>query len=180
LVSLQTLLAPAQPGDWLLIQNECNGLEHVFQLAENQQLNIAFNPAPMTPAVVQLPLQQCSLLFVNQVEAAQLTGYDDESQIVKALAEHYPQTTVVLTLGSKGAMLINGSSTITVDAPTVNVVDTTGAGDTFVGYYLASVIAGHSAQDALRTACIAGALAVTVAGATPSIPDKSAVAQFNH
>lgn len=179
LAAIQTLLEPAQPGDWLLIQNECSALEHVFQIAKNQQLNIAFNPAPMTPAVAQLPLHDCRLLFVNQVEAAQLTGADDESQVVKALADRFPDTTIVLTLGAKGAMLINGDSTITVAAPKVDVVDTTGAGDTFVGYYLASIIAGHSAEDALNTACAAGALAVTVAGATPSIPDKSAVAQFN-
>jgi len=178
LAALQKLLEPAKPGDWLLIQNECSGLEHVFQIAQNRQLNIAFNPAPMTPAVAQLPLQQCKLLFVNEVEAAQLTGKQEQAHIIEALAERYPETTIVLTLGSKGASLIDGTSTTTVAAPTVDVVDTTGAGDTFVGYYLASVIAGQSAEEALQTACAAGALAVTVAGATPSIPDQATVARF--
>jgi len=62
-----------------------------------------------------------------------------------------------------------------VESPKVNVVDSTGAGDTFVGYFLSGIIEQLEPSMALHRACIAGALAVTVAGATPGIPTRQAV-----
>lgn len=185
--SLVKLLATSAPGDWLLLQNECNALDHVFAIAKDKQLNIAFNPAPMHSSVAQLPLAQCKILILNEVEAQQLAEAigainntttnqaDSDAAIHLVLKTHYPECMIVLTLGSKGAILLYGDDVIRVSAPSVDVVDSTGAGDTFVGYFLAELIEELSPEVCLQRACAAGALAVTVAGATPGIPNRSAV-----
>ncbi len=182
---IETLFESAKSGDWLLLQNECNSLEHVFDLAERKKLNIAFNPAPMDKAASELPLERCQVLILNEVEAAQLAidpsqtvDGTDHAALAVALQARFPNVIIALTLGSNGATLLHDGQRTSVSSAKVDVVDTTGAGDTFVGYFLAGIINGLSTSDALERACSAGALAVTVAGATPGIPTLKAVNKF--
>jgi len=171
-------LETAQPGDWLLMQNECNALEHAFALAARLQLSIAFNPAPMTPELAMLPLEQCAVLIVNETEAAALAGNDDPEAAIVILGRRYPDTRLVLTLGSRGAMFQRGRQQHRTGAVKVAAIDTTGAGDTFVGYYLASLIQGLDDESAVQRACAAAALSVTRSGATPSIPTNAELDMF--
>lgn len=179
--TVASLLKDARAGDWLLLQNECNALDVVFDIAEKKQLNIAFNPAPMSAAVSRLPLERCKILILNEVEAVQLAGGDgaagaaEDTQLITDLQQRFPDVIIALTLGSKGATLLQNGQSIHFSAPVVDVVDTTGAGDTFVGYFLAGIIEGLPATQSLQRACVAGSLAVTVAGATPGIPTLQAV-----
>lgn len=183
--TLEHLLQDASPGDWLLLQNECNALKEVFNVAEKKQLHIAFNPAPMNPSIGELPLARCDVLILNEVEAAQLVGHSDakrtlsDEQIITTLQQKFPDVIVALTLGGKGATLLHNQTVFSVKALAVDVVDSTGAGDTFVGYFLAGIISGLSAEASLERACVAGALAVTVAGATPGIPELRAVNELS-
>lgn len=167
---LNTALSDAQPGDWLLMQNECNATDIAFQTAVDKGLHIAFNPAPMTPQVLQLPIHQCAVLIVNETEARMLGDDNNLNTALDKLAQQCPDTKIVLTLGAKGAQLRHGETSRSVAAYAVNAVDTTGAGDTFVGYYLASLTTGHDDQSAAQRACAAAALSVQQQGATPSIP----------
>jgi len=176
--TLETMFREASAGDWLLLQNECNALEEVFAIAEQKKLNIAFNPAPMSASASELPLERCKVLILNEVEAAQLSGTSPQgvnAQLEQSLMDRFPAVTIALTLGGKGATLLHNKQSVSVSAPEVDVVDSTGAGDTFVGYFLAGVINGLSNSQALERACAAGSLAVTVAGATPGIPESQAV-----
>jgi ribokinase len=118
------------------------------------------------------------VLIVNETEAAALAGSDDADEALVILASRYPDTRLVLTLGARGALLQHAGRQIRQAAVPVKVVDTTGAGDTFVGYFLAGLMQGMADSAALRRACRAAALAVTVAGATPGIPTASAVDRF--
>jgi len=185
--SLASLLQNARSGDWLLLQNECNALADAFAIAQEKQMNIAFNPAPMSESIASLPLDQCQVLIVNEVEAlqlAKLTGVDKgghteaNAALLEALQNHFPNSLIVLTLGSKGAMLVQRGQHIQVDAAQVDVVDSTGAGDTFVGYFLSGLIDNLEPDQALARACAAGAIAVTTAGATPGIPSRATVDAF--
>ena len=168
--SLEKSLEAAVEGDWLLIQNECNNVSVAIEIAARQGLSVAFNPAPMTTEINALPLERCAVLIVNETEAAALAGTEDLDRALDVLSKRLPDTRLVLTLGSKGAVLQHGSQQFSAQALNVEVVDTTGAGDTFVGYFLAALIDGLGDQSALQRACAAAALAVTKAGATPSIP----------
>lgn len=177
---LARILDLAEAGDWLLMQNECNALDSAFSLAESHGMRIAFNPAPMTMEVMHLPLERCELLIVNETEAAALAGDDDLEAAIVTLGKRFPDTRLVLTLGSKGAMLQCGARQYTANAKKVVAVDTTGAGDTFVGYYLASLMSGLDDESALQRSCAAGALSVTKNGATPSIPSAAELDLFLH
>lgn len=183
--TLEELLNDARPGDWLLLQNECNALQEVFAIAQKKQLHIAFNPAPMSPSVRELPLELCRVLILNEVEAAQLVGPAMENavaadaQLITTLQQRYPDVIIALTLGGKGATLLENEKVTNVSAPVVDVVDSTGAGDTFVGYFLGGIISGLSCEASLERACAAGALAVTVAGATPGIPELQEVNELS-
>ena len=176
---IEASLASAQPGDWLLMQNECNGLELAMDIAKRKQMLIAFNPAPMSEQVQTLPLDDCAVLIVNEIEAAQLSGINDEAEAAAALLKRFPGVQLVLTEGSKGATWLYQGQREFVAAHKVDVVDTTAAGDTFVGYFLAALDRhNNDALAALQTASAASAIAVTKLGASTSIPVIQAVKHF--
>lgn len=177
----QALVDAAAPGDWLLLQNECNGLAQLLALAAERQIRVAFNPAPMTDAVGELPLSACRLLFVNRTEAAGLAGLPVDSPpdaLLDALASRLPDCELVLTLGAEGAWYQGGGERRHQPALKVSAVDTTGAGDTFIGYYLAALQRGGPVAECLAQATVAAALAVQRPGAAAGIPTADEVARF--
>ncbi len=175
---LDAAISSTQSGDWLLVQNECNGLSHLMTQAAAHGLNIAFNPAPMTDEVLTLPLQRCRLLFVNRGEAARLAELPETTAaeaLLDALAYRLPGTETVLTLGDEGAWHQQGGERHYQPALPVTAVDTTAAGDTFIGYYLAAVQDGSSMADCLYRATVAAGLSVQRHGAADSIPFRDQV-----
>jgi ribokinase len=172
-------LDAATTNDVLLMQNECNGLEQAMRIAKDKQMKVAFNPAPMAANVENLDLEICDVLILNEIEAAQLSGAGTEDSAAAVLLERFPNVQLVLTQGSRGASWYYQGQREFVAATKVDVVDTTAAGDTFVGYFLAAMDSNDGdAVSALHKACVASALAVTVEGASSSIPDKLSVEQF--
>ena len=160
------------PGDILLLQNEINGLDHIIRRAARRGLRILFNPAPMEDAVKDLPLELLDTLIVNEGEGKALAGDMD------ALKAAYPNQKILLTQGSRGASLWTGSEVIFQPAFPVKAVDTTAAGDCFLGYYAAALAEDLPYADALRLAAAASALAVQRPGAAPSIPIRSEVEAY--
>lgn len=176
--SIDALLSKSQPGNGLLLQNECNALIHLLRKAHEQALEIFFNPAPMSGEVATLPLEVCQLLFVNRGEAAALANLPEESPpqaLLDALGTRLPNTELVLTLGSDGACYRSAKHQLRLPAHCVATLDTTAAGDTFIGYYLAARQAGNDVIECLQRANAAAALCVQRAGAAPSIPLASEV-----
>jgi len=188
--AVKAALEPAGRGEALLLQNETSGIEAAFAVALSRGLRVAFNPAPMSEAIARLPLERCETLILNETEATMLAAADGTGpehgggtpqaidDLEARLVSRYPDVRLVLTLGGRGARLRHGDARARVPAFDVRALDTTGAGDTFVGYLLAALEAGIDERAALERACAAAALSVTVAGATPSIPDAAAVDAF--
>ena len=168
-------LADACPGDILLLQNEVSGLDAIFRIAGEKGLQIAFNPSPYHDSLKQLPLSQVKWWFCNEIEAAALFGSDDPAVIEQRLAADYPGSALVLTLGSEGSMYLDGSCSLSQPVYPVTAVDTTAAGDTFTGYFLASVTAGKTVAQALDTAAKAASVTVSRPGASESIPWASEI-----
>ena len=160
------------PGDILLLQNEINGLDHIIRRAAQKGLRILFNPAPMEEAVKDLPLELLDTLIVNEGEGKALAGDMD------ALKAAYPNQKILLTQGSRGASLWTGSEVLFQPAFPVEAVDTTAAGDCFLGYYAAALAENLPYAAALRLAAAASALAVQRQGAAPSIPLRGEVEDF--
>ncbi|TVR47217.1 MAG: ribokinase [Planctomycetota bacterium] len=166
-------IAQLPAGTWLLCQNETNGVAAAMAAAARRGLPICCNPAPMTEAVVNYPLHEVSLLVLNQSEAQALCGGEnpDPRHQLASLRQRYPRTTVVITLGAQGAWCMDEQGARHHPAQAVDrVVDTTAAGDTFVGYTLAGLDQGLDIDQALKRAACAAAITVTRPGAIPAIP----------
>ena len=165
----------ASEGDYLLLQNEVSHLGDIMRYGHEKGLRIVFNAAPMTPDVMELPLDLVEYLLVNETEAMTLTGAssDEPDELLKLLKEKLPNTNVILTLGSAGVIYQGGDGTYQQDAFTADAVDTTGAGDTFTGYFLAALAEGQEIPACLSLACKAASLSVTRPGAASSIPDRA-------
>jgi ribokinase len=175
---LRGLFAGFGPGDWFLAQNETTCVPEALREAAARGLRVAFNPAPMTPPVREYPLDAVSLLLVNETEAAELSGAAEPAAAMAALRRRCPRTDVVLTLGAQGAWFSGPSGEHRAAPPPVRPVDTTAAGDTFIGYLLAALMRGEAIPAALVLACRAAALSTTRPGAAASIPNAAEVAAF--
>ena len=170
--TVEAALAKVDAGDILLLQNEINGLDAIIRRAAEKGLRVLFNPAPMEAAVKELPLHLLDTLIVNEGEGRALGGDMD------ALRAAYPRQKILLTQGSRGATLWTGSERLFQPAFPVKAVDTTAAGDCFLGYYAAALAENLPYADALRLASAASALAVQRQGAAPSIPIRREVEVF--
>ncbi len=172
------LLTSVDEGDWLLLQNECNALDKLMASAADKGMQIVFNPAPMTANVLRLPLERCRLLFLNRGEAATLVKLDEHDEVERlldALQQKLPDSEIVLTLGGDGVCYQSGGQRLRLAAHEVVARDTTAAGDTFIGYFMAALQHEHDVAAALRLASAASALCVQREGAAPSIPVLSEV-----
>jgi ribokinase len=176
----EEVLSHFEPGDTLVLQNEINGSAELIGLAKAKGLKVAFNPSPFTPAILDLPLSLIDTLIVNEVEGEGLSGSSDPEIILSTLSTRHPSTQIILTLGEHGVMAMVNGKRLVVEALKVKAVDTTAAGDTFLGFYLGSLAEGSGIEEALRTAVIASGITVTRPGASSSIPTLSEVCAYRN
>ena len=175
---IENTLSAFSTGDILLLQNEINDLEYIINCAVKQGMRVFFNPAPMRENVLKLDLAKVDTFVVNEVEGADLAGVaveSDHKTVLAALRNKYPQTNILMTLGAQGAVYAGAGAGETVFVPACEVekvVDTTAAGDTFIGYFLAETVCGKSIQEALLTASKASAHCISIKGAANSIPRR--------
>ena len=169
--------AKAEAGDFLLLQNEVSHLGDIMKFGHERGLRIVFNAAPMTPDVMQLPLNLVEYFIVNETEAMALTdsSTDDPDVLLDQLKIKFPSTNVILTLGSEGAIFQSDSETHTQAAFKTEAVDTTGAGDTFTGFFLAALAESLEIPKCLELACKAASISVTRPGAASGIPSRAEV-----
>ena len=173
-------LSHCHEGDILLLQNEVNELRELICQAHEKGMKIVLNPSPMNEKIPFDVLSYVSCFLVNEVEAAALLGcgeIDEEEgiSVAQGLLQKYPGTEIVLTLGGKGAVYASEDECFWQPACKVKVVDTTGAGDTFTGYFLQARNEGMTAKDAMELASKAASIAVSREGAAPSIPVRDEV-----
>jgi ribokinase len=174
------------PGDIVVLQNEINRTAEIMWEAKKRGLKIYLNPSPYDERISRLPLDLADAFFVNEIEGAALADLPPEfaaeakgrgsppetpfHTIRESLVKKFPHTEIILTAGKDGAfygfnkVLEKGSI---IDLP---VADTTAAGDTFTGYFIAARARNLSVQEALAAACKAASIAVSRKGAMASIP----------
>jgi ribokinase len=167
---IDEVLSHFEAGDYLVLQNEINLLDYIIDRAFERGMKIVMNPSPYNDRLASCDLGKVSLFFVNEIEAAQITGNSDPDRALDALHAAYPKAAFVLTLGSQGAWYYDGQQRVFQGIFKVKPVDTTAAGDTFTGFFLRRLIDGAPIQTALMTAAKASSIAVTRRGAAPSIP----------
>jgi len=162
----------------LLLQLECPlpAVAQAIELAKQHGAQVVLNPAPAQPLDVAL-LAKVDYLLPNQNELALLTGRDAIRPAVSRL-QAVGVRRIVVTLGEEGVLVAEDDSEIHIPAHGVTVVDTTAAGDAFAGAFAAALLEGHSTRQAAAWGNAAGALAVTRAGAQPSLPRRSELEKF--
>lgn len=167
---LENALNSAQPGDWWLTQNETNLVAESMAMARQRGLRTAHAAAPFNAEIVTEILPNVDLLFVNE----------GEDQALRMHLSGVPEVPLkITTLGARGAIISKqGEAEILIPPYKVEPVDTTGAGDTFTGVFLASLDAGLDLADAGRTASAAAAICVTRAGAADASPTRAEIEVF--
>ncbi len=165
-------------GDFLVLQNEINLLDYIIDAAYERGMIIALNPSPMDENLDSCDMSKIRYFLLNEIEGAQLTGEQDLSKVPAKLLEKYPDAGIVLTLGQEGSVYMDKEQTVRQGIYPVKAVDTTAAGDTFTGYFIAGIAAGDPIEKILDTAAKASAIAVSREGAAPSIPCKKEVDAF--
>jgi ribokinase len=167
---IQHVLEQTPEVDILVVQNEISCMPELLQLAKQRALKIALNPSPITSSLLSWPLECVDILVINETEGRVLSGQEDPEKILDSLSKKFPHQIIALTLGEKGVICTSPEGKYESKAPSVEVVDTTAAGDTFFGYFIHGITTKLSIQAALDRACRAAALCVTKAGAADSIP----------
>jgi ribokinase len=157
-------------GDYLLVQNETSMVPQMICAAKKRGLKVVFNPAPMDEAVAGYPLELVDIFLLNETEAQSLSGESNADRAGAVMCRRYPNAETVLTMGGKGASYFSSKSRFHQPAKRVRAVDTTAAGDTFTGFFLAELIRVGDPAVALAFACRAAAVCVTRHGAADSIP----------
>lgn len=171
-VQIRKALQKANRSDWALAQNETCLVNPFLSLAKEQGLRICYSAAPFVAEQTAGLIPLTDLLIVNEGEAEALSQFI-EKDITKLGLPH-----LIITLGQKGARYIGEQGSFLVSPFNVTAIDTTGAGDTFLGYVLADLSDGQTMQQAMSHASAAAALQITRQGALPAIPSRSEVNRF--
>ena len=162
-------------GDIILLQNEISNVDYIVERAYQKEMCIILNPSPFNEKLNKIDFNKLTYIILNEVEAKAIAGYDIPEGNLTCIKNKYKNLKVVLTLGSNGCIYSDSLCEFYQPAFKVNAVDTTAAGDTFTGYFIAGLSRGSDYQTILKMASAASAIAVSRKGAAPSIPDKSEV-----
>lgn len=174
---IEKVLSDFKAGDRLFLQNEINSVDKIISDASEKGMEIVFNPSPFGKEILSYPLDKITWFVVNETEAEELTGECSPDKILSVFSEKYPSAKILLTLGSDGSVCKANGKVYHQKIFNVPVVDTTAAGDTFLGFFFA-LIDTLGIADALKYASAASAVAVSQNGASSSIPKLSEVEEF--
>lgn len=189
--------------DWLILQNEINANARIVDKAYERGMKIVLNPSPFDARLDDVDFAKIDWLLVNEVEAEQMTGHAQPDEAWKVIHKKWPQLSCVFTLGADGSVAFRvdeardgalsnadgankapsackaeragGVERREQAALSVKAVDTTAAGDTFTGYFVAELMQGADLSRALQMATTAAAISVTRAGAAASVPTRAEV-----
>lgn len=168
-------LKNAQAGDALIMQLEIplEIVAYAAAVAKEKGMLVVLNPAPAVPLDADL-LKNVDIIAPNESETEILTGVSLDSDVHIALAVkklyQLGVKRVIITMGSRGAIVTNGQTITPIEPRKVKAVDTTSAGDTFVGATVLRYLAGDTLEEAAKFASVASSITITREGAAQSIP----------
>lgn len=172
---IDEVLSHFSKGDIVVLQNEINNVPYIIERCYEKEMKIFFNAAPYDIAVKNYPIEKVTWLVVNETEGATLSNEEDYEKIIQTLKQKYPHTHILFTMGKEGSRVLTDKEDIKVEALKVNAVDTTGAGDTYIGYFVRGIVEEMPLLETAQMATKASAIAVTRFGAVDSIPNYEEV-----
>ena len=147
---IDEVLSHFSTGDVVVLQNEINNVPYIIDRCYEKEMKIFFNAAPYDESIQNYPIEQ-------------------------VLKQKYPHTNILFTMGKDGSRVLTNNEDVKVEAMKVNAIDTTGAGDTYIGYFVKGILEGFSLVESANLATKASAIAVTRFGAVDSIPSYDEV-----
>ncbi|RRD94331.1 ribokinase [Clostridiales bacterium COT073_COT-073] len=175
-------LAYFQTGDFLVLQNEINQMSYLIEKARERDLKIVLNPSPLNEKIMDLQLSAISYFILNEIEAKGILGNgqaDEEGvqaeDLARKLSEKFPNAGIVLTLGGEGSIYVRQTEMVRQPIYPAQVKDTTAAGDTFTGYFVAGLVKDWPVEKCMDLAAKAASITVSRLGAAPSIPRMAEV-----
>lgn len=172
---IDEVLAEFEEGDILLMQNQISCVPQLIDKAYEKGMRIIFKPAPYTETLAQCDFSKISMLIVNRTEGKYLTTFVQPGDMIIEFRTRYPQAEILLTLAENGAFFVDKQNSLYQPAIKVAEKDTTGAGDSFIGFFLNSYLDGVPAQEAMGRASAASAISVTRIGSASAIPTREEV-----
>ena len=169
---VETAVREMESGDWLLFQNETNLTSEIAAAGKARGVKVAYSAAPFVVEKTQPILGDVDFICVNALEAETLARH------IGCVVSSIPVARLLVTHGSDGAEYRTAEGSWRVAAFPVEAVDSTGAGDTFLGYFLAALDQGEEDEAALAIASAAAAIQVTRPGAADAIPRKDETKAF--
>lgn len=167
---IDEVLSHFSKGDIVVLQNEINNVPYIIERCYEKEMKIFFNAAPYDKTVQNYPIEKVTWLVVNETEGAALSNEEDYEKILQTLKQKYPHTHILFTMGKEGSRVLTDKEDVKVEALKVNAIDTTGAGDTYIGYFVRGIVEEMSLLETAQMATKASAIAVTRFGAVDSIP----------
>jgi len=172
---IDEVLSHFEKDDILLIQNEISNTLYLVDKAHEIGMRIILNPSPFTEELRKIDLNKLYGIILNEVEAAQWVKSQKAYGFISFASENFPKLKVILTLGESGSIYLENQKIYRQFAYRLNAVDTTAAGDTFTGYFVAGLYKGEDIKMVMKYASAAAAIAVSKEGAATSIPKFSEV-----
>ena len=172
---IDEVLSHFSKGDIVVLQNEINNVPYIIERCYEKEMKSFFNAAPYDIAVKNYPIEKVTWLVVNETEGAALSNEEDYEKIIQTLKQKYPHTHILFTMGKEGSRVLTDKEDIKVEALKVNAVDTTGAGDTYIGYFVRGIVEEMPLLETAQMATKASAIAVTRFGAVDAIPNYEEV-----
>lgn len=154
---IDEVLMQLNAGDYLLLQNEIANLTYLLRAAARRGLRVVLNASPISDELLSADLSGVDWLVVNEIECAAMAGCGDAQAGYETLKQRYPSLGILLTLGSEGSVSWKDGTEVRQCAYPVKAVDTTGAGDTFMGYFVGCLAQGMERQTAMQYASMASA-----------------------
>jgi len=157
-------------GDLLIVQNEISNVDYVIKKGYEKGLKIIYNPSPIIDIIEQIDFTHLEYLVINHFEGTIITGKKENKEILEYLLTKYPNLKVILTASEHGAYYGEKDKEIFVASLKVKVVDTTCAGDTFLGFFIGGIINNKSIKESMQIATKAASIAISRSGASRTIP----------
>lgn len=157
-------------GDYILLQNEINELDYIIREAFEREMKVILNPSPIDHHLWTCDLEKVHLFIMNELEGEALTDCKEPQDVLREMKKRYPNAAVLLTLGDKGAYYSAGNNIYYQKIVPTKAVDTTAAGDTFTGYFIAGLIDKLTVEENLQRCAKAASITVSREGAAQSIP----------
>lgn len=177
---IDTALCHFGEGDILVLQNEVSNVGYAIRKAKRCGMTVMLNPSPFNEEIEKYPLEMVDYFLLNEVEGQMLakTSSKEVTEIIRGLRERYAVAKFVLTLGEEGSYYFDQKEMIYQEIFRVHTVDTTGAGDTFSGYFIAGIAAGLEIKQIMRQASAASGISVSRKGAASGIPSMKEVKEL--